>query len=368
MNGFFQKFHHPVKRTGAQTNLLLVILFFGLSVIATRLFLKITGFPQLGWMSFHIAHVLWGGLFLITASILPLLFINRGVYRLSAILSGVGVGLFIDEVGKFITQDNNYFAPSAAPIVYAFFMLLVLLYIELRHKSDDNTRAQLYKSIETIQEAINHDLDIEEHDELIVHLSKIAEQKAHPDYARLARDLMDFLNSKDIKLVREKNKSFWEKLFDKLELFERNLIKRHLHRAIIIGSLAIVGVQRLTNFYTLAQIATSENYVRQFIIAMSQKNIIIAQGNLQIILSRLFLEGLVGAALFVSAALLLMRQDKWGVRVGYIGLLTAFSTVNLLVFYYDQFGAVVDASIQLAIFIGLFRYKKLYVNPKSREM
>jgi divalent metal cation (Fe/Co/Zn/Cd) transporter len=31
----------------------------------------------------------------------------------SALLSGIGIGLFINEVGKFITQTNDYFFPPA---------------------------------------------------------------------------------------------------------------------------------------------------------------------------------------------------------------------------------------------------------------
>jgi hypothetical protein len=43
----------------------------------------------------------------------------------AALLSGVGLGLFIDEVGKFITSNNNYFFPLAAPIIYLAFLLTV---------------------------------------------------------------------------------------------------------------------------------------------------------------------------------------------------------------------------------------------------
>ncbi len=80
-----------------------------LTVTLIRLFLAITGYPQLGWGELHIAHVLWGGLALFSAVLLALVLTNRWAYSLSAILAGVGVGLFIDEVGKFITQSNDYF-------------------------------------------------------------------------------------------------------------------------------------------------------------------------------------------------------------------------------------------------------------------
>ncbi|MEX0787739.1 MAG: hypothetical protein WD040_02970, partial [Anaerolineales bacterium] len=113
----------PVRRGGAQNNLILMLLSFAGSVFVTRVFLTLTGYPQLGGGGLHIAHVLWGGLLLFVAALLPLIWANQWVYRAGALLTGAGVGLFIDEVGKFITATNDYFFPAAAPIVYAFFLL-----------------------------------------------------------------------------------------------------------------------------------------------------------------------------------------------------------------------------------------------------
>ena len=52
----------------------------------------------------------------------------------AALLVGAGVGLFIDEVGKYITTTNDYFFPIAAPIIYAVFMLSVLLLLAVRER------------------------------------------------------------------------------------------------------------------------------------------------------------------------------------------------------------------------------------------
>jgi len=103
----------PVQRKHAAEYLLITLISFGFSVGATRLFLEVTGFPQLGGGEIHIAHVLWGGLLLFISSLLPVIYINRWNLRLSALLAGLGIGLFIDEVGKFITQTNDYFYPAA---------------------------------------------------------------------------------------------------------------------------------------------------------------------------------------------------------------------------------------------------------------
>src|SRR5512133_4047535 len=97
----------PVKREGAERYLFLSLISFAMSVIFTRTFLELTGYPKMGNSTLHIAHVLWGGLLLFIASLLPLIFANRWMYNAGAVLAGLGVGLFIDEVGKFITSTND---------------------------------------------------------------------------------------------------------------------------------------------------------------------------------------------------------------------------------------------------------------------
>ena len=93
------------------------------------------------------------------AALLPLVFANRWVYTLGAALAGVGVGLFIDEVGKFITQANDYFYPLAAPIVYAFFLLTVMLYQRVRRRRRREVRAELFQALEALEEVLEQDLD-----------------------------------------------------------------------------------------------------------------------------------------------------------------------------------------------------------------
>ena len=52
---------NPVKREDAEQYLVITLLGFAASVILIRLFLELTGYPQVGSSELHIAHVLWGG-------------------------------------------------------------------------------------------------------------------------------------------------------------------------------------------------------------------------------------------------------------------------------------------------------------------
>ena len=155
MNRWMHWLRRPVRRERAELHLLFTLLSFAASVASTRLFLELTGYPQLGNSTLHIAHVLWGGLFLFAAALLPLIFSNRWVYAAGAIFAGIGVGLFIDEVGKFITQSNDYFYPGAAPIVYAFFLLTVLIYLRVRKPGRRDARTELYRALDSFQEILS---------------------------------------------------------------------------------------------------------------------------------------------------------------------------------------------------------------------
>ena len=57
----------PVRREGAERYLLVTLVSFAATVIVTRWFLTLTGFPRIGGGDLHIAHALWGGAALATA-------------------------------------------------------------------------------------------------------------------------------------------------------------------------------------------------------------------------------------------------------------------------------------------------------------
>lgn len=72
----------------------------GVGDINPCLLARFTGYPQIGSGELHIAHMLWGGLLLFIGAMLMLTLANRQVLPVGAILTGVGVGLFIEQGGQ----------------------------------------------------------------------------------------------------------------------------------------------------------------------------------------------------------------------------------------------------------------------------
>ena len=156
----------PVRREGAERYLFLTLVSFAGTVMATRVYLELTGYPRIGGGELHIAHALFGGFFLFAAALLPIVLAGRRVYRMAAVLGGIGIGLFIDEVGKFITTQNDYFYPAAAPLIYATFLLAVLVYLRVRRRAQPDPRSLLLTSLQLMEEAVDNDLQADERDAL----------------------------------------------------------------------------------------------------------------------------------------------------------------------------------------------------------
>src|SRR5665648_665309 len=97
------------------------------TVLVIRTQLWATNYPQLGGGGLHIAHLLYGGIFMVIAIGLLLIFLNRSIRRPAAVIGGVGFGFFIDELGKFITSDNNYFFAPAAALIYLIFIGMYMI-------------------------------------------------------------------------------------------------------------------------------------------------------------------------------------------------------------------------------------------------
>ena len=351
MESSIRRIRKPVKRKDAQQYLVITLLSFAASVILIRLFLELTGYPQVGNSELHIAHVLWGGLLLFGASLLPLIFANRWVYKTGALLAGVGVGLFIDEVGKFITQNNDYFYPAAAPIIYAFFLLTVLLYLQVRRPRSSDARAELYHAFDGFEEVLDGDLNTKKRADLETLLQRVNRQATRSDLARLASALRGFLAS-DALYLASSSPTFGGRCLQRVRAYETRWITRRRLKMAVVSGLVVLGLLALGHLTVELSIDPNTRHVDVQVTSA---------GETAWFLVWVALEGLVGLLLLVAAALLITGREWLGSALGYFVLLFSLTAVNLLVFYFDQFGAIVSSTLQFALLLGVILYRQRYL-------
>ncbi|MCW2522218.1 MAG: hypothetical protein JWO63_553, partial [Frankiales bacterium] len=115
------------------------------TVLVVRTALAVTGYPQVGGGGLHVAHVLWGGLLMGVAIVLVEILPGTRIRIRAAFIGGIGFGLFIDEIGKFLTKDVNYFFKPAIAIMYGVFVVayLVVRTLLAHRRLDDRRRLAL---------------------------------------------------------------------------------------------------------------------------------------------------------------------------------------------------------------------------------
>lgn len=129
------------------------------AVLCIRVFLQLTGYPRLGGAGLHIAHMLWGGLLMAAAMIMLLSFIGRTIHRWASLVGGLGFGVFIDEIGKFVTANNDYFFQPAIALIYVVFVLTFLAIHIIHSRPRYSPTEYLMNALHRMEEVVFQDLD-----------------------------------------------------------------------------------------------------------------------------------------------------------------------------------------------------------------
>lgn len=350
----------PIQNGRASHYLVLMLLSFAASISVTRLFLYLTKFPTIGKGELHIAHVLWGGLLLFIASLLPLILANDWALSWTAILSGIGIGLFIDEVGKFITANNDYFYASAAPIIYAFFLLALLVFIQVKSWRKPSRRSQMYNILDDLNEVLDEDLSQIERDSLLSRLQPIVTQKDEPELSRLASALVFFLSSQETRIV-EHIPNLFERLQQGWYKFESRLLTRSVLRTIILILLILWGGWAL--FYPIGYLLTSHNSaeLQAFIQSFLSDRLVRNETGMNWVQARVFMEGTLGLIALVAVVLIMRKKEKAGMLLAYLDMLVVITVANLIIFYFDQFSTIFFTIPQFLQLFLIIRYRERFI-------
>jgi hypothetical protein len=348
---------HLIRRKSAALYILITLLCFAASVAFTRLFLTLTGFPQIGKGELHIAHVLWGGALLYTSVLILLIFSDQRMFVFGSILAGVGVGLFTDEIGKFITQSNDYFFPVAAPLIYICFLVSLLVLLKIRHFSHSAPGEKLARILNDVSLTYNVKYSEEEWEKVKSSLLDIAAAPESTEQADLALAIIHFVENDPEGHIKAKASP---NSFDKgIRRITTKISSPRALRILLIIGLFCVGLLIWKNPVSVLSIGWKGWGLGTFLDALRFGQPILPVTSPAWFQIRVGLEVVTGLIVLVSACLLLTKWRPLGVTLGILGLLVSLSTLDILLFYFEQFSTIITTALQFLILFGLFHYREL---------
>jgi hypothetical protein len=345
----------PVQRPDGARSLRLVALGFGVTVVVTRLYLELTGYPQIGGGQYHLAHALWGGLLLLLGGLLALLWGNRWVHPVTAVCVGAGSGLFVDEVGKFITAHNDYFTPLAAPIIYVVFLAVLGLATLAGRTQLDRPRPRAYALAQGLTEVADGPLTPDARADLLADLDAMAADPSRPDLAAHARAVRPLIEAAPVEPPGRRTRAARAALLR----LEAVLAPRWVHRLVLVAGSALLGLLSLVGLVILivlwaggpgAALVLDDEAVPP---GTRPPLLVVASGG----------EALVGVLLLLAAVALLLGRDRWGTATCRAGLVIALAGVNVALGYLDAELVVSAVVAEFALLLGVERYRTRFVTP-----
>jgi len=210
------------------------------TILIVRAALALTGWPQLGGGKIHFAHLLWGGLGMLIGIVLFMTFQGRLWRVLATLACGIGFGLFIDELGKFITADNDYFFQPVIAIIYLIFVGLFFLFHWLGTVRNLTEQTALVNAFDYAKEAVLRNMDAGERDEALYLLSR-ADQRdplvvSLTETLRAYTDLVQPLPSPVAKVKGWLNRRY------------ASLLRRRVFKVVMVGWFVVVAMADLIVF------------------------------------------------------------------------------------------------------------------------
>jgi len=338
-----------------------MLVSFALSVSAIRIFLEITGYPQIGSDELHFAHVLWGGLLLFASSLLPLIFVNKRILDISALLSGIGVGLFIDEVGKFITQTNNYFYPAAAPIIYVFFLLTIQIYRMIQKPIKNDLRTNLFHTLEEFEEVLEGDLSDIEKEKIITRMESLDFVNEDRELLELKEMFVLFLRDPSRPIV-EHEPDLFEKAANWLSRLEEKIFEKEkfsIWLRLLWFSLGLILVaQPLFIVSGIDEPMRISGWLKRIV----DSSLLLSENFNLLGFIRIALQVISGVSLWVCAFFYKGEPGEKWISFAHLILLIVLTVVNSLVFFYDQFSTIIFVMIEFFVFFLTSRFLKQQSN------
>ena len=311
------------------------------AVLGIRFGLRLTGFPQVSLGGLHVAHMLWGGILMLAAIVILLSYIGRGGDEVAAVVGGVGFGTFIDEVGKFITRDNDYFYRPSVAVIYVTFIIAWLAMRSIHRERTASRAEYLANALMLLRKMATSALTADERSKALEYLSKCDD--AHPAVVPLRRFIDGLPEARGaspgllvrvrLRLADEYRRLAGRRLFATAItlFFVVQLVVKLLHAALFVGidQLSPEVIARIP--FLQPELVDDRTRAEWGQLASS------------------LLSGL-----FVMVGVLIIRRDRLGaLRMFQRSILVSIFLTQVFMFYQHQWGALLALAFNVMVFLAL---------------
>lgn len=305
----------------------ILLLWAAISILAIRFYLRATGYPQIGGGGFHIAHMLWGGFLMLGAIVLLLAFFGGNVKRLSAIIGGIGFGAFIDELGKFITRDNNYFFEPTIAFIYVIFIVLFLVFRFIQRRRRFSQDEYLANAFDLVRSASLNEIDLGRKEKALGMLNQC--DRSNPAVENLRMII------EQIKIRKEE-----QSLFERLDAGARNFYSKMIaHKWFLRIVVFFFLAHSLFNLYRSSDIVSLYFRLDEF--------------ELSYIEVGKFLSAIVAAVVAILGMVAATRSRILGYRLFRDAVLVSIFLTQFFDFYDNQFRALTGLVFNLLVLFVL---------------
>jgi hypothetical protein len=233
-----------------------------------------------------------------------------------------------------------------------------MLYLRIRRpavSAQNTVKTELYAIFDSFEEVLENDLDAKELALLKRRLRSLRDHVKDANLQRLTMSLLTVLENKTLTTV-EDEESWWERTSDLSSRLQEKFFFRPAIRVILFGTYAFTGFHTLREAVLVGWAFFSESARTNFFERLIESGDLLAQQAFGWFVITTTLEGAIGLALLIAALNIATRQEARALRIATFTLFLFLTTVNLLVFYFDQFQAILTS----LYFFLLYRLSREY--------
>jgi hypothetical protein len=219
---------------------------------------------------------------------------------------------------------------------------------------------ELYHLLGDLEEILDEDFNDEDLERLQGQINFVKQNKKYHDLLPIAEGLEKYLEQ-ELKHRPRSERYFLDRLNARWIVFRNRYITRNRAKSILTGGLLGLSIWELQYPIDFLRHLSSPEYILSQLFVLVNNELVTGPITSSLFVIRLFFDLILGISLAISVFLFLIKKDRNAVATAYICLIFQLTTLNLLLFYFDQFSMIINAGIQLFVLLLLLYYRQRYL-------